>query len=292
MSTLMKELPHISDEDQLDPEDFEDAPIIIGDASVTPPNPIYRTVAVTPPNPAESLFLAGLATSAISADALSDQIKSSMRNPRKNSFSSAASATTAQTDDYHTAAESPDDLDEDQNNYSVFGRDVLLYSRESIPELTQETDRDLEMSTATANMTPASTATKKAPVATAAPTTKTPEKQVDAATHVYDGAKGAWAWGKGVMVFKPFLGIAEAVAGKAAGIVGTSLEEIDTKIKPKLGDLDHGVLNPAVEAVLGIVMNAFGKAEGIVKPIILVFLKPLGLIKENEGAPEVTASKK
>ena len=112
---------------------------------------------------------------------------------------------------------------------------------------------------------------------------------MDAAETVYETAKGVWAWGKGVPVVSTFLGISETVAGKAVGLAGTNLGEIDGTIKPHLEKLDSGVLNPAIEAVVKIVLQTAGKTEDIVKPIIITLLTPLGMIKKDE-TPEVTAS--
>jgi hypothetical protein len=116
---------------------------------------------------------------------------------------------------------------------------------------------------------------------------ETTEDHPDAAVHVYEGVKVVWAWGKGVAIISPFLGIAEAVTGKVVKVVGTDLEEIDGNIKPQLAKLD-GKLNPALEAVVSIILGAAGKAESIIKPIIVTFLSPLGLIKNEAENPEVT----
>lgn len=112
---------------------------------------------------------------------------------------------------------------------------------------------------------------------------------VNAAEHVYEGAKNVWGWGKEQMVISTFLGITEAIAGKVVSVVGTDLEEIDGNIKPQLTNLDSSILNPAVRAVLGIVLNAAGKSEDFLKPIVVSILKPVGLIKDKETvAPELT----
>ena len=53
------------------------------------------------------------------------------------------------------------------------------------------------------------------------------DMHVDAAEKVYDNVKGVWAWGKGVVVFSPFMGMAEGIAGKVVEMAGSNLEEVD-----------------------------------------------------------------
>lgn len=100
------------------------------------------------------------------------------------------------TDDFATAT-SYDSLlclsaDED-----LFGKDALLYSRDPVPKETPMTSTNDET------------------------------MHIDAAEKVYDTAKGVWAWGKGIVIFSPFMGIAEGMVGKFAEIAGTTLEELD-----------------------------------------------------------------
>ena len=115
------------------------------------------------------------------------------------------------------------------------------------------------------------------------------EVNINAAEKVYEGAKNVWGWGKEQVVISTFLGITEAIAGKVVSVVGTDLEEIDGNIKPQLTNFDNSVLNPAVRAIVGVIMNAAGKSESFLKPIIVSVLKPVGLIKDKETvAPELT----
>jgi len=92
------------------------------------------------------------------------------------------------------------------------------------------------------------------------------------------------------VVISTFLGITEGIAGKVVGVAGTDLEEIDGNIKPQLINFDNSILNPAIRAILGIVLNVAGKGEDIFGPIIVSILKPVGLIKDNKEsvAPELT----
>jgi len=195
------------------------------------------------------------------------------------------SINTVATDDFLSAVGNLDDLaslSDDDDQYPNI-----------IPELDADTSSDEDeyinekMATKVSTATPPPTPMppKKAPVS---PST-TVEAHPDAAEHVYEGAKGVWAWGKGVPVFSPFMGLAEAVAGKALEVTGTTLEEVDQNlITPQLKNLDSGVLNPAIETVVGIVLGAAGKTEEIIKPIIITVLSPFGLIKNEAENPEVT----
>ena len=252
---------------------------------------------------AESFFMAGLETTHISADALAYFLQ---RNQNANYASDRSTVVSVATDDYYSAIDYADDffsLDEDDHsNYPTIPE--LSDSSDEEPEETIE-PRDITMagkgknkgSSTFKTAAPTKPVVAKpalAPVPAPAPVPSPPapvveEKKVDAAETVYETAKGVWAWGKGVPVVSTFLGISETVAGKAVGLAGTNLGEIDGTIKPHLEKLDSGVLNPAIEAVVKIVLQTAGKTEDIVKPIIITLLTPLGMIKKDE-TPEVTAS--
>lgn len=113
-------------------------------------------------------------------------------------------------------------------------------------------------------------------------------QHVDAAEKVYDTAKGVWAWGKGVGIIKPFLGIAEQIAGKAVGATGNTLEGIDGMVIDQLHGLDDNLLNPAIATLVGILLGAASKSEEVLMPILLPMLKQLKLIKFSAETPEVT----
>jgi hypothetical protein len=209
---------------------------------------------VSPATPFESFFLSPhLQTNRISAFALSSQLRSSR---------SSRSQTSVATDEFGTAFETTDDFSAiDDNHSSLFGKDVLIISRQPIPEVSIESYEDTIM---------------------------TSENQFDVAEHAYEGVKGVWAWGKGVGIIKPFLGIAEAVAGKVVGFAGTTLEDIDGQIKPKLADLDDGILNPSIAKVVEIILSTADKSGDKLRPIIEAILRPLGIIKIEDGEAETT----
>jgi len=213
-------------------------------------------VSLSPANGAEALFMSGLKTSTISANALASELRKNQPRSLRSSFRSSSASTTA-TDDFHSTFDNVDDLEQ-----------FYTYNPDQQP--IYELDEDSKMSTAASKI-------------------NVDEVNVDAAAHVYETAKNVWGWGKEQMIISNFLGIAEGIAGKIVSVAGTDLEEIDGKLKPELSKFDSGILNPAIKAVLGIILNAAGKGEEVFKPIVVSILKPLGLLesKKNE-TPELT----
>jgi hypothetical protein len=236
---------------------------------------------LSPATGAESLFLAGLTSAHISAEALATQLRTTPR-----SWSSVTSLNTVATDDFLSAVETMDSLDSDEENYNN--------SNTTIPELQSQPFFDDENDDYSQTNTMASIQ-----VTTTTPTPLPPKKALlspdaveesshpDAASQAYKGAKGVWAWGKSVPVVSSFMGLTEAMAETALGVTGNNLESVDqTILKPQFQNLDNGILNPAIEKVVEIVMGAAGKTEEFVKPIILTIMSPL--IKNEAENPEVT----
>jgi hypothetical protein len=89
------------------------------------------------------------------------------------------------------------------------------------------------------------------------------------AEKTYDAVKGVWGWGKGLMIVSPFLRIAEGIASKAVALAGSSLEDVDSTVMDSLHALDDR-LNPAIATLVD-----------FVKPIVMAFLKPLGITPES-----------
>lgn len=229
---------------------------------------------LSPQNGAESLFLAGLATSKISANALALRLKKASDELRHRT-PSVASFRSVLTDDFHTCVDadefspmgSPADTDDEATAFTAF-TSAKTIKKLSIPEEEVE-DRNMPVTTAK----PATAPTKAAPK----------EEGMDVAENVYAKAKDVWAWGKGVPLVGIGLGITEAVAGKVASVAGTDLSKIDEQIKPQLATLDSSVINPAIVAVVGAVMGAAGKTGDFVHPILVKVLSPFGLLKNEPG---------
>ncbi len=230
---------------------------------------------LSPAGGAESLFLAGLATSKLSADALAMKLRLMQKYPtsiEKRSVS-AASIRSVLTDDFQSCAEFSDDLeiftddepdDDETHFFSIFRRP-------------------------NSNMSASTKSSKKAPTPVApVPLTPSPKEGLDVAEQVYEKAKGVWAWGKGTPIISIGFGITEAVVGKAVSFAGTNFEKLDKEIKPHLANLDHDIINPTIEKVVGVVLGAAGKTEDILKPIMIKILSPFGLIKNEAENPELT----
>lgn len=222
-------------------------------------SPSDAHAALSPPSSAEALFMDGLKTSDVSANFIATEIQRNYRPIR--------SLSTTNTDDFVSAFDNMDDLN---NNIEQRSRGFFGFKKQPIHEYNEE-DTD--------NMSAKTTAEYN-----------TENVSVDAASHVYEGVKNVWGWGKEQIVISTFLGMTEAVAGKVVSIVGTDFEEIDHNITPQLSNFDSNILNPAIRAVLGIVMNVAGKSENFLKPIIVSVLKPVGLLKDDKEktAPELT----
>lgn len=212
---------------------------------------------VSPATPFESFFLLNnLRTNEVSAFALASQIRSSR---------SGTSLTSVATDEFGSAYSTENDNYTASYTRELFGKDVLIISREPIPEVSIEYE-DTIMSQQ--------------------------EGHFDVAEHIYDGAKGVWAWGKGIAVIKPFLGMAEFFANTAVGIVGTNLEKIDGTIKPKLHEFDDAILNPSIAKIVEILMATAEKGDTTIRPVIDAILGPLGVKKigdkSTDEVPEFT----
>lgn len=188
-------------------------------------------------------------------------------------------------DDLSTDSGYPSDLDDNEterNQTKQLRKEVIFTSNkkdtrkeinQSIPELTETSEFNMSV--------------KSAPSSTVVPESE--PMHVDAAEKIYDTAKDVWAWGKGVIVFSPFLGIAEGVAGKFVNIAtGQSLETVDRAVTDQIQGLDDKVFNPAIAFIVQTVLQAAGKTEEVVKPIIIKILTPFGLMKTTAENPEVT----
>lgn len=256
---------------------------------------------LSPPRPAERLFLLDIPTQTVSAAVLAEQIhlESSSRRGSMSVQTDASGWVTAAGElenDSLLLDASPtfppistlssdtvntffSETDDDDSAYErLFKKDILSRKIRDLSDVDEETYLDSDMTTPSTSSS--SSSTKFFP-------TEVPQ-HVDAAEKVYDTVKGVWMWGKGVTVFKPFLGVSEAIAGKVASLVGSDLVSVDDAVVHKLHAIDDSMLNPAIAAILGLLLGAAGKTEDALKPLLLSILKPLGLIKETSENPEMT----
>jgi hypothetical protein len=287
-------------------------------------------VSISPLSGAEALFLgAALETSDISPSKLLEQLQQNGKNHRSHQQNhtgfrgrikkSGSFHTADQTrgsnisvdDDFMSCAENASDMDSiASNEYSLYSPLAVRtrISTETIDDITNNNNMARKVKTTMAKKE--GTVPKKGPMEeAAAPITIPPpivtgedQMKVDAAEVVYGKAKDILAWGKSVPVVSFFVGTSEAVAGKALGVVGTDLSQLDGKIGSELTKFDSGILNPAIAAIANILMAVAGKSEETIKPIIDALLKPLGMLIKSEAkevspkahtettAPEVTVA--
>jgi hypothetical protein len=232
---------------------------------------------LSPAGGAESLFLAGLATAQLSKDALSTTLQLAQKHPQsifERRSISAASVRSAMTDDFQSCADfssddnlfdpSFDDSDTHDDDTAFFSFFSPIKNPRSI--MTSSSSRKKKSRAVVA----------EDPLSPSSPPT-VPEEGMDVAEHVYEKAKEVWAWGKGVPLVSIGFGITEAVVKKAVSMAGTDLEKLDRDIKPQLANFDTEFINPAIKAVIA-----------YAQPIIIKFLSPFGLIKNEAENPEMT----
>jgi hypothetical protein len=290
-------------------------------STVDEDTPFASEPLLSPPGGAESLFLAGLMTSKLSAAAVSEQVKNTGSTRKRLPSLDSRSILSGKSDDFLSCVENPsdlDDLDQITDDFSPFKSLTIPESEEAEQQKQQQQPnnrietffKDIMATfysnskynstpTTTAAPTkmppkPAPTSTVKAPstsvAATAAPSTSSgPDlSKTDAAEVVYSKAKDVWAWGKTVPVVSFLVGTTETVASKALDAAGTNFSTVDGTVSRELAKLDSGILNPAIEAIVKAIMSAAGHAEEYLKPIILSILSTVGMIKSesNEANPE------
>jgi hypothetical protein len=234
---------------------------------------------ISPKSSSEEYFLgAAIDTQSVSASVLSEQLYLTLKHARSGTTSAEDFVTALDHEDFMTAT-NPDSpynfshkvLDPSGSSFSSFpGKDSLAYETPS-PNPEFYTPRGNRSSST-------------------APTRTTYE--INPAEKAYVTAKDVWGWGKTVKVFKPFLGLAEGVAGKVASVVGSSMSDLDSLVVANLTKVDDKILNPAIGAIVKVVFSTMQKTEDFLKPVITAVLKPIGLVKNKAENPEVTTSYK
>lgn len=287
---------------------------------------------ISPKSGAELLFFSHeLNTQQISALALAQEIRHTLRSNHSGSRGSGWTGTVA-TDDYQTANENDvetlsdeegelrmehfDELEEDEmmrnggddedvdeaqyhrlsqqqpqqqqppsNLFSFsfastttndfqdtpFGKDALVHSRDYHEAVPTTIYHDSKM--------------------TSSPSSSENMPMENAAEKAYDTAKNVWGWGKGLAVIGGMFGLAETVATKAVNMAGMELTDVDSSISQQLATLDTKYLNPAVSAIVSVIMGMSSKTQEIFKPFLEAMLKPVGMIKNSAESnnPELTS---
>jgi len=218
------------------------------------------------------------------------------------SFRSEASS--INTQDFATAAEELSQAtDADLDDISIernFYQDDILGISHSNPEETSNpmARRKKKTKIVTMSTDPAETIQPNEVGQTETCTTDD-SPHFDVVEHVYEGVKSAWAFGKGVVVFKPLMGIAENVAVKvlsaATGV--NSLDDVDKNVKPHLKGIDKEFIDPAILKIWSLIEPIVGKSEDVARSMIALVHKQSMIEKSNETeeskketTPEVTTS--
>lgn len=108
---------------------------------------------------------------------------------------------------------------------------------------------------------------------------------------IYEGAKNAWTWGRGLPLAGSVLGLYESAAmtivSKTTG--GKDAATLDKEILHHITGIDKDVIDPAIAKLMAVIWPGVEKAEDILKCIPLaVYLFPM-LKEEGEVEPEVTS---
>lgn len=245
---------------------------------------------LSPPTPAESLFLPNVTNSHISAAALASSIHSVHSAKSRTGRSSIATEEFASACGDLSEQEEEEDLYDVQitrnnntssnNNYSgsLFGRDILFFSRQPIEE---EDIEETSPTNSTKEVMSYKSKSKTKPVivdktveskslGSGTMNGTEDEAHFDVGTNVYEAAKGVWGWGKSIPLAGKVLGVYEAVGAKVVSTaVHKDLGTVDAEIKHHVSGLDKDVIDPAIAAILNIIFPAVEKGEEVLKPIIM-----------------------
>lgn len=272
-----------------------------------------ESVLISPPSSAESLFLgAALKTSDVTVRKLLGEQKNSLIGRKSGSFHTAQTRGSIRSvDEFMSCAENASDIESiDSIENPLYSHVAVRPSRICLEPTDGTTNNDysdnmtskikeIAMKEGDISVKVSENKPPIADVAPAAPTTTPVDSsstmnedkymQIPVAEAVYGKAKDVLAWGKSVPIVSFFVGTSEAVAGKALGVVGTDLSQLDGKIGSEVTKFDKGILNPAIQAIAKVLIGVAGKSEETIKPIIDAILKPLGMLiksKTNEQSPE------
>ena len=243
-----------------------------------PPSKSKDNAPPSPPTPYEKFFLP-----------IGDQLQFlqaashiSSRHSRTRNVS--LTSESIRTDEFASAAEDFEsvidsfDLDDISIEKSLYSNDILGLSSpiQEHEEFTQMGSKYNKKKAVNIVGDATDTSTSYASITVDSPIPTADESQhFDVVDHVYEGAKSIWAKGKDVSVFnvaflKPFLGVAENVATKVLSVAtGTdSLDSVDKNIKPRLKDLDYGLVDPALVKLWKILEPIVGKGDQMFKGMV------------------------
>jgi len=178
----------------------------------------------------------------------------------------------------------------------ILGQQTIL---EETPEeghfnfdMAKRSKRTKNMSSATTKPTDTESTPTPAPVVIekeATPVEDSIKPKFEIVENVYEGAKSAWAFGKGIVVFKPFMGVAEGAATKVLSMTTgiSTLEEADKEIQCALWGVDKNVVDPAILKLWSALEPIVGKGDEVLKTVLGFVTTKVPLLKsEAETVPE------
>jgi len=253
--------------------------------SHTPDNKPQDKRPPSPPTPYEKFFLPigdqlqflQAASHISSRQGLSRNFSLTSESIRTDEFASAA-------EEFESVVDSEVDLDDISIEKTLYSNDILglsspILEYEEFTEMAKSKKKTVTIVDGTvASPKPETTADSRSPAAAAA---ADESRHFDVVDHVYEGAKSIWAIGKDVSMFniailKPFMGIAEDVATKVLSVAtgADSLDSVDKNIKPRLKDLDYGLIDPAIVKLWKILEPFVGKGDEMFKGMVNMVQRP------------------
>lgn len=234
---------------------------------------------ISPPTPFEKFFLP-------IAEDDGNILANRLRKVNKNTVSSrSASSESVLTEDFCSAhgteVSDLDDLSFEENPIkNIYANDILGIAH---PTTIVEEDDDSEKMVRSKTTKVDPTSTPETPevaepeVTTPAPTTTaSKDPNFDVIENVYEGAKAAWSFGKGIVLFRPFMGLAEDAATKVLSMTtgAESLEAVDKDIIHHLSGIDKEFIDPAILKLCSVISPIIGKGDDIIKSMVGIFVKP------------------
>jgi uncharacterized membrane protein len=118
--------------------------------------------------------------------------------------------------------------------------------------------------------------------------TKENKPHFDVVENVYEGAKSVWSFGKGIIIFKPFMGVAEGAATKMLSMTTgvCTLEDADKRIKSTLIGVDEEYIDPAILKLWSVLEPIVGKGDEVFKSVLSFGSKKASMIKGKEEQKE------
>lgn len=285
--TWVSHTPETTPNEENDPEeDFASAA-----------EPKYRPP--SPPSTFEKFFLPFDKTGDTSPFALAAR-RITTPTTRKNQSTRSLASESIVTEDFASATENIsvsselDDisLDDSVQKSSLFN-DIL--GKQTILEETPEEDHEMSKSKSKKTKSVPAPAAEPVKETTPEPTVTVEETETskfDVIENVYEGAKSVWAFGKNIIVFKPFMGVAEGAAAKVLSIAAgvETLEEADKNIKSTLSGVDKDFIDPAILKLWEVLEPIVGKGDEVLKTVLGVVSKKVPMLEggKTETTEEMT----